>query len=212
VSLILEALKKLERDRQVEGRTGFLVMASRPWPSGEGHGLFWASLALAGVGLAAMAGAGLWWWSQREPASAVQAAAAAPVPPAAAPRAPLAAAPALAPAAPAAIQAPPATRPFAIPMQEPSRGRRRVAPPPEAPATTKVPAAAVAAAEPAAEPAPVPSAFRLTAISERDGRPMAILNDRLVFEGDSFDGITVQRIGGSEIEIEIQGARRVIHF
>ncbi|HUL78313.1 MAG TPA: hypothetical protein VL691_13705, partial [Vicinamibacteria bacterium] len=53
---------------------------------------------------------------------------------------------------------------------------------------------------------------RLTAISERDGRPVALINDRLVFEGDSFDGIKVLRIGEAEVEIESGGKRRVLRF
>src|SRR5262249_55250837 len=51
-----------ERDKQVENRGGFLVMAARPWPSGgEGRGLFLASAALACIGLTALAVAGVWW-------------------------------------------------------------------------------------------------------------------------------------------------------
>ena len=36
--------------------------------------------------------------------------------------------------------------------------------------------------------------------------------DRLVFEGDSFDGIKVLRIGEAEVEVEIRGQRRVLRF
>jgi hypothetical protein len=41
---------------------------------------------------------------------------------------------------------------------------------------------------------------------------VAILNDRLVREGDSFDGIRVIRIGEAEVEIEVHGERRLIRF
>jgi hypothetical protein len=41
---------------------------------------------------------------------------------------------------------------------------------------------------------------------------VAVLNDRLVREGDSFDGVTVVRIGTSDIEIEVRGRRLVIEF
>jgi hypothetical protein len=54
--------------------------------------------------------------------------------------------------------------------------------------------------------------FRLTAISTRDGEPIALLNDRLVREGDRFDGVRVIRIGVAEIEIEVDGERRTIGF
>ena len=41
---------------------------------------------------------------------------------------------------------------------------------------------------------------------------MAILNERLVREGDVFDGIRVIRIGETEVEVEVGGKRRVIRF
>ena len=52
----------------------------------------------------------------------------------------------------------------------------------------------------------------LQAISERDGKPIAVLNSRVVHEGDHFDGVTVVRIGADEVEIEEQGHRRVLRF
>ncbi len=57
-----------------------------------------------------------------------------------------------------------------------------------------------------------PGEVRLNAITQRDGRPMALINDRLVFEGDSFDGIKVLHIGEAEVEVEIRGQRRVLRF
>ena len=54
--------------------------------------------------------------------------------------------------------------------------------------------------------------FRLTAISTRDGEPIALLNDRLVREGDSFGGVRVLRIGVTDVEIEVDGERRTIGF
>ena len=41
---------------------------------------------------------------------------------------------------------------------------------------------------------------------------MAILNDRLVREGDIFDGILVVRIGEAEVEVEVDGKRRIVRF
>ncbi|HKZ30869.1 MAG TPA: hypothetical protein VJ648_00775 [Vicinamibacteria bacterium] len=73
----------------------------------------------------------------------------------------------------------------------------------------------VAPAAPEAEqpaPAPRPDDLRLTAISRRDGRPVALINDRLVFEGDSFEGVRVIRIGEAEVEVEVRGERRVLRF
>jgi hypothetical protein len=50
------------------------------------------------------------------------------------------------------------------------------------------------------------------AISERDGQPVAIISDRLVREGDSFDGVKVLRIGTTEVEVDDRGQRRVLKF
>jgi len=57
-----------------------------------------------------------------------------------------------------------------------------------------------------------PDDLRLNAITRRDGRPVALVNDRLVFEGDSFDGVKILRIGEAEVEVEVHGRRRVLRF
>jgi hypothetical protein len=74
------------------------------------------------------------------------------------------------------------------------------------------PEAAGATPSEAARPTPPPPEIRLNAISVRDGRPIALINDRLVREGDSFDGIRILRIGEAEVEVEVRGQRRVIRF
>ena len=101
---------------------------------------------------------------------------------------------------------------------------RAAAAPPELPATrlpfpaaapTPLPDAPVAPAEPADPGRPTPATpgeIRLNAISVRDGHPVAILNDRLVREGDSFDGIHVLRIGEAEVEVQVNGVRRILKF
>jgi hypothetical protein len=63
-------------------------------------------------------------------------------------------------------------------------------------------------------PAPSPAAeeFRLNAITTQDGHPVAVLNDRIVREGDSVDGVRIVRIGETEVEIEVKGKRRVLRF
>jgi CRP-like cAMP-binding protein len=38
------------------------------------------------------------------------------------------------------------------------------------------------------------------------------LNDRLVREGDMFDGVRIVRIGEAEVEIEVEGRRSVVSF
>jgi hypothetical protein len=66
---------------------------------------------------------------------------------------------------------------------------------------------------PAPRTAPAPArTLRLTAISVRDGHPIALLNDHLVREGDSFDGVKVIRIGETEVEVEVGGKKRVVGF
>ena len=61
----------------------------------------------------------------------------------------------------------------------------------------------------AAEPS---SGLQLQAISQRDGRPIAVLNSRVVHEGDHFEGVTILRIGVDEVEIEVRGRRRTLRF
>ena len=68
------------------------------------------------------------------------------------------------------------------------------------------------AAIPTVPAGPPAGTLRLNAISQREGRPVALINERLVFEGDSFDGIRVLRIGEAEVEVEIRGQRRVLRF
>jgi hypothetical protein len=213
VSLILEALKKLERDKQVEGRGGFLVMAARPWPSpsDDRRPLVWV-IAGAVVMMAVGAGLALWLWRGTARPTVAQSA---PPAPAAAPAAPVpmqptavmtAAPTAVAPVAAASLgdntpRLPPVTRIVSPPAPAPAPAA------PEIPAT----AAAVVAPPPAAPAGPAPR-FRLTAISERDGKPVAMLNDRVVFEGDSFDDVTVVKIGVADVELKVAGKTVVVTF
>jgi hypothetical protein len=224
VSLILEALKKLERDKQVPDRGGFLVMAARPWPSSDdaGRRLFLASLALAGFGVAGLAAAGAWWWGHRQasghgaaqasvaPATAPVTATAAPASPVSVPASRAYVAAAVAPVphigtSPATVASAPKTDLAPARAPEPAG----VAPA-ELSASTSAPVEVTAVEHPPAKKAPAD--LRLTAISERDGKRVAILNDRTVYEGDSFEGVTVIRIGENEIELDVNGRRRVIEF
>jgi hypothetical protein len=75
----------------------------------------------------------------------------------------------------------------------------RPAPAPAAPAAAPVPAAA-------------PRDLRLEAISARDGVPVAVINQKVVREGDSVDGARVLRIGALEVEVDVDGARRTLRF
>lgn len=170
MSLILEALKKLEREKQVPER-GVVVVGATAWPGARGErrlGLFLLGL-LLGAGLLGVAR-----WRQAVVAT--------PAP--------------LAPAA-AAVPAPAPSRPAEAPSAQPHA-------PPRMPAAT--PAAAEAASRPSAP------TFTLQAISEREGRPVAIVNDRLLREGDSIDGARIVRIAKDEVELELAGRRVLLRF
>jgi hypothetical protein len=104
-----------------------------------------------------------------------------------------------APPTPIAVNTPlPAPTP--APVAQPRHGVRTALVNPRAPAAPTRPTPAAA------------RAFTLTAISQQDGRPVAILNDRLVREGDMFDGVRIVRIGEAEVEIEVEGQRSVVSF
>jgi hypothetical protein len=213
VSLILDALKKLERDRGRADRS-VVVVGSGQWGAREHH---MGRRVVTGLGAAALllAGFGLWRALSHEP---VRAPAPAPPPPSA----PVESAPAVLPPAepgppaaglPAPAESPrPAAAPIASTPPASPIGSARERP---ADVTREPPAAGAVAHEPQATPRASPgdsAPYRLTAIAQRDGRPVAVLNDRLVREGDSFDGVTVIRIGAAEVEIEVAGRRLVIEF
>jgi hypothetical protein len=194
VSLILEALKKLDREKKTPDR-GFLVVGAVPWPARRERGWLPAATALA---LVAVAGSGIWLALRGRGEAPLRGGAnVAPV------TRPLPANPQ--PAATSAPLAGNAPAPSAL-SQRPEAGlvERR---PSETAAAPPRPAALKPAAE--ADPA---SGLQLQAISERDGKPVAVLSNRLVREGDRFDGITVVRIGAEEVEIEVQGRRRTLRF
>jgi hypothetical protein len=176
VSLILEALKKLEREKGVPER-GFLVLAHLPWARSGKVGARLAGLTALALALAA---AGFLLWRSR--------------------------------AAPPRVVAPAPTPTLAaLPPRE------GVVAPPSPTVALPAPAATAPPATPAPDlPVPSPpgaaSEFRLNAITVQDGHPVAVLNDRIVREGDSFEGVRVLRIGETEVEIEVKGERRVIRF
>jgi len=208
VSLILEALKKLEREKKTPER-GFLVTTAPAWPSRSESGLRRVHVA-AGLAVAATVALGAWFvLGVTRPRRAAQA-----PPPAAAPVRP--------PSPAASVFAPRlATSPRPLPVPPSSAPPAAAAPPVTLPprALDTKPAAAPAATlaseapEDAPPPAPAKDAeLRLQAVSRRDGKPVAVLNGRLVHEGDAFDDVRVLRIGETEVEIEVGGQRRVLGF
>ena len=229
MSLILDALRKLEREKDARA-PGILVVGSVPW----GETSRARRVALVGVAVAALSLAVALGWLLRPatapPAAQEPPATTTPAPPtrSAPTPAPPAATPPLSWASPAPPPPPairldrPAARPATPVPQDTapvppgaaaaSEPMPAALPAPDAPATDRIsvsPAAPEAGQPPAT---PNPDALRLTAISQRDGRPVALINDRLVFEGDSFEGVRVIRIGEAEVEVEVRGERRVLRF
>jgi hypothetical protein len=196
VSLVLEALKKLDREKGRDER-GFLVMAAAPWPQRAARR--WPAWAAAGVAAAGAVAALLAVRAQRAPAPAV------PIP-----------APTVAAAAPEraarAIVPPPAVPNRVAAAGAPRPSERTATPnPPEvaaAPAARTEPAPRVA---PTARPRP-DHGLRLQAVSERDGQPIAIVNDHLVRVGDEVEGMRVLAIRATEVDVEIKGRRITLAF
>ena len=193
MSLILEALKKLERERTAPER-GFLVVAQPGWhvtrPGGRVLAVAGASAAVAGALVAAIL---LWPARDRQDAAPTREA-----------EGPRLQAPAVAeplPSAAARVAVTPAPR-TAGPARPPAEAAAFPVPPPVT--TTSAPTA-----PPADAAGPD---LKLQAVSEQDGQPVAVLNGRLVRAGDSFDGVTVIRIGAGEVEVEVGGRRRTLTF
>jgi len=184
VSLVLEALKKLDREKGRDER-GFVVMAAAPWPSRTArHWPAWAALGVATAGAVV----------------AVMALRTSPAPPSRPePPAPSVAAPAPAPAPALARSEPPTPVPRSAPA--------RVAPK----AAVETPPVAAAVVPPARTATPDPGP-RLQAISERDGQPIAIINDHLVRVGDEVDGIRVIAIRVDAVDVEVRGRRTTLRF
>lgn len=226
MSLILEALRKLEREKRTPER-GLVVTGATIWARREErHGLRLAVI----VALGLLVGVGAWLWRGRASTAPAIAGdvgprsspAASDPSPSGAPRAPeeLLLLTRVPPAPPSAAPARDATRtpadktPVTRPEPAASAAPRGVAiadaDEAPAPTTTEEPAGAADGAH-EASPGATDSVV-LQAVTERDGQPLAIVNGRLVREGDAFDGIRIVHIRASEIEVEVAGRRRIVGF
>ena len=202
MSLILDALRKLEREKASHD-PGVLVVGSVPWGERSRSG----RLLLAAGAIVVLAGAVLAGWLLRS--SPAPESSGRPAAPAATPQ-PSPTASAVASPAPQAAPSQPLSDPPVPPI--------RLSHPPAS--AGRAPAAAPSASEESAaapakghDAAPAGSdELRLSAISQRDGKPVALINDRLVFEGDRFDGVHVLHIGETEVEVEVKGQRKVLRF
>lgn len=198
MSLILEALKKLDREKKAPER-GFLVVGAVPWPAPRSRR--WLPVA-AVVAAGAAAGLALVLaWRARGHEGAPRRAVV--------PTTMVAAATAVAPAPVTTLAA--ASAPTLPPAPE-GRPRASEARQPAPPALAPPIEPATARATPPATAAAAGAGLQLQAISERDGKPIAVLNNRVVHEGDHFEGVTIVRIGVDEVEIEVQGRRRTLRF
>jgi hypothetical protein len=220
MSLILEALKKLEREKET-GERGLVVLSHLPWVGARTGraGLVAASVAVLALVLLVLGGAGIWQWRRGAGANPT---ADAPLSGSASSMAPAApSAPPIGPGTGASVLTP--ISPIAPPVAR--TGTRSVAARPELSGTllpfpvaaptplSDPPVVPAGPSDPGHGPTPAKSGeIHLNAISVRDGHPVAILNDRLVREGDSFDGIHVLRIGEAEVEVEVGGVRRILTF
>jgi hypothetical protein len=218
VSLILEALRKLDRERDAPQR-GVLVLATVTAPDRRPRRLFVGLVALAGV--VALAVAGLVLRGAR-PAQPPAAAAGSTLSPPAIEGDETRAVESVAGAALSPRIEPPATtarakahppsvepRPPVTTHRAEGAGPEPARPHPEARPPASSPAREAADA-PAAQPSP--ETLVLEAIAERDGGRIAVLSGRLVREGDVLGATRVVRIGASEVEVETAGVRRVLHF
>lgn len=218
MSLIFEALKKLEREKARQA-SPIVTAGEAPWapPSSRVPGwmLIGAAVALLVLGV------GLGSWLRVRPATETiprgEAADALEAPPAG-----LREAPAHSTALPPPPAAPRPVRPDARretrSVAAPPRPRPAAATTPPSAATTPRSVAKAPAAEPI-ETRPDPAAVggtsgepRLQAISERNGKSIALINDRVLFEGETAGDVRVIRIGPSEVEVEWKGRRRTLTF
>ena len=184
MSLILEALKKVERERATPEQRGFLVLGPTAWAPSRSN-LVW----VVGMIAAAAVAGGAVFVLTRPSGSAVPR-----------PEERVVQGPAAVPLAGSAALPPGATG--WGPPPEPDALRPRPAAPDPAPASA-------GAVPDRTSAGPV---LTLHAISEQNGAPVAVVNERVVREGDSFDGIRILRIGAAEVEVEVAGTRRTLRF
>jgi hypothetical protein len=242
MSFILDALKKLEREKEARD-PGVVMVQPVPWGERDrrrrGSGL-----AIAGTVLVLVLGGSFLWLRSEgdppapgdeggEPASAATDAETPAVPePAPPPEAGPADRTGRTEPPPPSDVTPPPSRALLPPGGEPAPlapeappvasdepippDARGVAPTPSEESLVVPSIADSAVAPPQGPPQPPDTApepeFRLTAISSRDGQPIALLNDRLVREGDRFGDILILEIGETSIEIEVNGERKTLGF
>ena len=216
MSFILDALKKLEREKQTR-EPDVVMVGPVPW-GGADRNRARRALVVSVVALAMIAGGTVWWLasgsgSSPAPASGTAGGGAASAPPRSSPGTASRAAAETQEPSPTITPSAPAPRRLDLPVAETMASGVQELTDPEGSsrATTGTPVIAEDEST-AVSTEHQETEFHLSAISKRDGEPIALLNDRLVREGDAFDGVRILRIGTTEIEIEVDGERRTIGF
>ena len=194
VSLVLEALKKLDREKGRHER-GFVVMAAAPWPTRAARRWpAWAALA----------------WRRRAPSSAVVALRTAGTPAPAAGGAPAPWPRAVADAAPRRPRARRRRAPASLATTAGRGGDARRAPAPKRgrpsiPAPVRSPSRRTCRRVPIRDRASRPSASATAS-------PSRSINDHLVRVGDEIDGVRVLAIRVDEVDVEVRGRRTTLRF
>ena len=194
MSLIFEALKKLDREKQAPER-GFLVVGASGWTGSRRARALPIAAALAAAGVAGFLFA---QWAQRPRVETAASATPAPAPNVGR----------VAPTAPPATYAAPTLAAVVREAAPPPAPSRTAAPAPAAAG----PRATLAPVPEALAPAPVEPTFALQAVTEQDGQPVAIVNGQLVRVGDMIEGAQVVRIDAQMVELTKDGRRFVVSF
>ena len=193
MSLVLDALRRVEKSSARPGSVGVAVTSYRGSQRHRGTLL----PLLLGLGTGALLV--FLWRPQTETPSPPQAGVRSEPGGARLPARPLPSAPSvILPSSSVLSTVPTTTRVETVP---PSRSRPGAA------------SAAPARTLPDAPPAVVRPPLILQAISERDSRPVAVINDQLVREGDLFEGARILRIGSESVDVLLEsGKEAVVRF
>ena len=195
MSLILEALRKLDRDKaSPEARPTVVMMAPLPWggtPAGSRRRVALVAAVAVFATIVVAAGFVVFFGlpgstSPKPQATAVPAA--------------------LSPPSPSSTTAADQERSQSASAADRQRTEedlpRAIELPPRPP---------IAVAPPVIEPSPTPQPssppprFALSAIGERDGHPIAMINDQIVRVGDRIAGAEVTHIGPTSVDLLLDG-------
>jgi hypothetical protein len=198
VSLVLEALRRVEKSAVRPGSVGAAVASYRPAPRPRG-----AALPLF-LGLGTGAVLLLFWKPQARTVAPPPAATSGEASPSEV--TPLTSPPvSVVTAEPPVNQAP--ISPSAPSAESGSVSGGQPGPGPSTPRSRAGALAASAGSSELSGPVPRPTLL-LQAISERDSRPVAVINDQLVREGELFEGARILRIGADSVDVLLESGKK----